>query len=80
MPAKVQHTILAYGGSAEIKDINTVGEDEDVYKVQFTNPGVTPTLFVSEDGTPLNAAPTNSVPWVEPPPVPSTLDQRKTSL
>jgi hypothetical protein len=52
LPAAVQSTVRAEAGSAEITDINKVTVNgKDIYKIQFRDPVVNPTLFVADDGT-----------------------------
>jgi hypothetical protein len=52
LPSAVQRTIMAQAGSADIRDVNKVaGSNREVYEIKFTNPGVSPTLYIAEDGT-----------------------------
>jgi hypothetical protein len=84
LPERVQHTLLVYGGAAEIRDIKEISTTEPMYEVRFINFTVNPTLFVLQDGTLVNCAgpyyPTNTFNRIAPPAEPSTLDQRKKPL
>src|ERR1700757_3464123 len=54
LPSAVQRTVIACGGAEEIKDINKVSMDKDIYEIQFKEPSPNPTIYVAEDGTPMN--------------------------
>ncbi|EEF62555.1 hypothetical protein [Pedosphaera parvula] len=52
LPSAVQRTITSQAGSADIRDINKVaGSNREVYEIKFANPGVSPNLYIAEDGT-----------------------------
>lgn len=80
MPSAVQKTILAYGGTAEIKDISKLEMDRDIYRVEFSNPAGNPTIFIREDGAPMNGSipiyTPSSFSTALPPPVTSALQQQ----
>ena len=81
LPAPVQHTVLIYGGSAEIKDIKEIATDQPMYQVRFADCGLNPDLFILPDGLLINSEERylhpNPLTKDVPPSPRSTLDQRK---
>lgn len=79
LPSAVQRTVIAYGGAEEIKDINKVSMDQDIYEIQFKDPSPNPALYVAADGTPMNNLMPASQPTafnvILPPPVQWSLEQ-----